>query len=158
MNDRTALYRHFNVEGSLLYIGISISAVVRFHQHHKKSWYYDIANITIEWFDSRSEAEDAERKAIWDEKPAHNIRRTNPYEPEPPARAEQFGPPKYHRAVGYARTSDERQKLEDVGLDAVFYGERGMASIMKGARARDRIYTVQGPAIVATVFGAFDAA
>lgn len=70
---RTALYRHFDVAGRLLYVGISLSAVHRLTQHRTGSpWFNEIAKITIEWFASRTAALDAELVAIRTEHPAWN--------------------------------------------------------------------------------------
>lgn len=71
--ERTALYRHYDAEGVLLYVGIAVSVVGRLAQHAKGShWSSRIAQITVEWFDSREQAEDAERAAIVDEAPMYN--------------------------------------------------------------------------------------
>lgn len=71
---RTALYRHWNADGELLYVGISLKPFQRLDQHKNNShWYGDIANVSVEYFDTRSLAEDAERVAINKEKPLHNI-------------------------------------------------------------------------------------
>lgn len=70
---RTALYRHFDASGRLLYIGISLNAVSRLAQHRITSpWFEDIARIELEWHETRTAAHDAERAAIRDERPIHN--------------------------------------------------------------------------------------
>lgn len=70
----TYLYRHFDKYGNLLYVGISISCVARLSQHRSHShWFTSIAMITIEKFNSRSKAEEAEMDAIGSERPLHNI-------------------------------------------------------------------------------------
>jgi len=72
--DQTSLYRHFSKDDSLLYIGISLSALNRLGQHSSNShWYTKISKVTIEHFDTRTAAMAAEREAIILEKPAHNI-------------------------------------------------------------------------------------
>lgn len=74
MSDRTALYRHFDSTDALLYVGISLSAVHRLAQHKRSaSWFKDIARVEVEWFSTRAEAIAAEREAICDEAPKHNI-------------------------------------------------------------------------------------
>lgn len=78
MNKKTALYRHYNKDGVLLYVGISLSAVARLSQHnHKSCWAHEIVNMTTEWLGSRPEALIAEKKAIKEEKPLHNIAHNN---------------------------------------------------------------------------------
>lgn len=71
---RTALYRHWNADGELLYVGISLNAVSRLAQHRvEANWFDDIARIDIEWHPDRSSADAAERAAIKAEHPLHNI-------------------------------------------------------------------------------------
>jgi excinuclease UvrABC nuclease subunit len=70
---RTALYRHFDAAGRLLYVGISLSAVQRLAQHRLTAhWFERIARIEIEWRDSREEALIAEIQAIARERPECN--------------------------------------------------------------------------------------
>lgn len=70
----TCLYRHFNKGGDLLYVGISISAAMRTYAHEKGShWFRDVETIKVEWFDSPTEALAAEKAAIKEEKPIHNV-------------------------------------------------------------------------------------
>ena len=69
----TELYRHFDSNGVLLYVGISASAIKRFKDHKNGShWSSRVASITIERYETRQEAEQAETNAIVLEKPLHN--------------------------------------------------------------------------------------
>jgi predicted GIY-YIG superfamily endonuclease len=80
---KTSLYRHFDKDGTLLYVGVSLSHFARLQQHKSASMWFDkIANVTIEQFETRAEALRAETKAIINEKPLHNIRKQG--DPEPP--------------------------------------------------------------------------
>lgn len=79
------LYRHFAADDTLLYVGISLSAVYRLAQHRQaSSWFGEIARVSIEKYPSRAEALQAETKAIQTEKPKHNIakRKTKPTRPD----------------------------------------------------------------------------
>jgi len=70
---QTQLYRHFDADGKLLYVGISLSAAHRLSQHNGQSeWASKIASMTVETLASREEALAAERVAIKTEKPAWN--------------------------------------------------------------------------------------
>lgn len=70
----TALYRIFDSEGALLYIGISVDAFRRAKQHRKdKPWGDQIAIITVEHYGSRKEANAAERRAVHAEGPRYNL-------------------------------------------------------------------------------------
>src|SRR6266478_2865693 len=76
---RTALYRHFDKNGNLLYVGVSLNAIERTISHRDKShWHQDIARIEIEWLHSRSAAYYAEKKAIQSEHPRYNNRDASP--------------------------------------------------------------------------------
>ena len=76
---KTALYRHFDAAGVLLYVGISLSAMDRLAQHMRGSdWRDEIANVTVEWFPERSDALTAERIAIADEAPRFNQQHVPP--------------------------------------------------------------------------------
>ena len=67
------LYRHFDKDGKLLYIGTSISVMSRTSHHHKISpWFNKITSITIERFPGRYDAARAEKKAILEEFPVYN--------------------------------------------------------------------------------------
>jgi predicted GIY-YIG superfamily endonuclease len=69
------LYRHFDAEGALLYVGVSLNTITRLAQHRASSmWFSKIARVDIETFDSREAALRAERDAIVREKPLHNTR------------------------------------------------------------------------------------
>lgn len=85
MTDATDLYRAFAADGSLLYVGISFSALERLRQHRSDSvWFPTMHTLTIERFASREEALSAEAAAIKREKPLCNVvhnplnRRTSP--------------------------------------------------------------------------------
>lgn len=68
------LYRHFDGDGTLLYVGISLSAMGRLsgHRHHSE-WFELIRTVTIEKYPSREEAEEAEKRAVLTERPVYNI-------------------------------------------------------------------------------------
>lgn len=69
----TALYRHFDKAGVLLYVGITQNPSARTSQHASLSGWYRFADRTaVEWFPTRKDAEDAERAAICDERPVFN--------------------------------------------------------------------------------------
>lgn len=75
MTEPTALYRHYNEAGELLYVGVSFDPLHRLKQHwgDQKCWVDDIANMTIERFPTRHEALQAEKNAIKKELPKYNI-------------------------------------------------------------------------------------
>jgi hypothetical protein len=72
---RTALYRHFDAAGALLYVGIS-DALSERDRHHRATahWHSQVHRTETEWCLSREHALALEAVAIRFEKPAHNIR------------------------------------------------------------------------------------
>lgn len=70
---KTALYRHYDAGGRLLYVGITERLGVRDRQHRStSSWHDDVAETRTQWFDAREIAIAAERFAIRTEAPIHN--------------------------------------------------------------------------------------
>jgi len=70
---KTALYRQFDKENQLLYVGISLRYGRRIKEHYRGSaWFLDVTHIDLEWFDTREEALTAEYNAIKSEKPKCN--------------------------------------------------------------------------------------
>ncbi|WP_097930877.1 MULTISPECIES: GIY-YIG nuclease family protein [unclassified Streptomyces] len=70
----TALYRLFDEEGVLLYVGIAVDPEVRLRVHaREKTWWPQVAQRSIEWFANRAEAEAAEMQAIVSEGPSRNV-------------------------------------------------------------------------------------
>jgi len=73
------LYRHFDADGRLLYVGISFCAVRRNAQHQRTAlWFPDVRTITIEELPSKSAAVAAERRAITRTKPSKNRKAGKP--------------------------------------------------------------------------------
>lgn len=76
MSEKTpaALYRVFGAEDMLLYVGISEDFGTRWKQHAKiQPWWDEKRRLTVDWHESRPEAEAAERAAIKAEKPKYNL-------------------------------------------------------------------------------------
>lgn len=75
IEESTALYRHYDWEGALLYVGISNDALRRLCQHSERAkWYRQVAKVEIQWLPSRREALEAEARAIRLENPVWNVR------------------------------------------------------------------------------------
>lgn len=90
------LYRMFDRDGLLLYVGISKHAIRRFDQHgREKQWWTAVDRITVEHFPSRAALEHAERVAIRSEAPMHNKQRYGA----------PTGAPRRHAGDQYAFTS-----------------------------------------------------
>ncbi len=76
-SEETTLYRHYDVDNNLLYVGISLSWQKRLKEHKVSSWYKKISNVTLEHHESREKAMYYEREAIKKEKPLYNIQNNN---------------------------------------------------------------------------------
>ncbi len=72
--ETTALYRHYDADGTLLYVGIALSPIARLCEHRDGSaWYDRIATVKIARYPSREDALAAESEAIRTERPLHNV-------------------------------------------------------------------------------------
>lgn len=70
----TQLYRFFDSDGRLLYVGVSLNLISRLRTHETDShWFNRAKTVTIETLNSEDEAFDAEAVAIQTEHPLHNI-------------------------------------------------------------------------------------
>lgn len=79
-----ALYRFWNAEGHLLYVGLTVDPGARWKAHgREKSWWTEVVTVTLEWFPDRDSVEIAEIKAIREEKPRYNVVHNQPVAEEP---------------------------------------------------------------------------
>ncbi|GAA0454020.1 GntR family transcriptional regulator [Streptomyces sp. NPDC046215] len=71
--ERTALYRLYDADERLLYVGITSNPKARMAHHAtSKPWWSTVITRETEWFDTREAATAAEVSAILAEKPVHN--------------------------------------------------------------------------------------
>lgn len=76
VTERCYLYRFFDADGRLLYVGIARDLGLRLAAHHRRAeWWSCVASGTIETHPSRPAAEFAEAIAIHSEHPMHNASR-----------------------------------------------------------------------------------
>ncbi|MGW2371707.1 GIY-YIG nuclease family protein [Kitasatospora sp. NPDC001683] len=67
---RTAVYRLYDTDGSLLYVGITHNLEQRWADHrHWKRWWHLVHRSDIQWFPNRASALAAERAAVEAESP-----------------------------------------------------------------------------------------
>lgn len=70
---RTVLYRMYDADGALLYVGITNNMRRRWIAHKRDKWWIDeVDDVVTEHYESRHEASIAEQKAIRSERPRHN--------------------------------------------------------------------------------------
>lgn len=68
-----SVYRFYNPEDLLLYVGMSENVICRILTHKSdKQWFSEIATIKISKFSSKAEMLEAERRAIASEHPLYN--------------------------------------------------------------------------------------
>lgn len=76
---RTALYRHYDADDRLLYVGITCNPESRGRDHRKTAsralWLDQAVRFTGVWYPTRAAAEEAERMAIRREHPLYNRQR-----------------------------------------------------------------------------------
>ena len=91
---KTQLYRHYDSNKKLLYVGVSLNAAARLAQHRDAApWFDAITDVKIETYPTREDALAAERRAIAEENPACNIQHRQTIkqiEKEEAARAAEF--------------------------------------------------------------------
>lgn len=68
----TGVYRAYDSQDRLLYVGISKDVLDRLGQHRSSGWAQYVTNLTIEYFPTRQQALEAESRAIKDEDPVWN--------------------------------------------------------------------------------------
>ena len=80
MERMSDLYRFYDRNGVLLYVGRSLNAASRAISHKTKPWWPDVANMTVEHVPS-TEIAAAECQAIKEESPIHNLASNSPAKP-----------------------------------------------------------------------------
>lgn len=69
---KAAVYRLYDAEGALLYVGSAYSPEQRSKKHRDKDWWPRVARRTDEWYPSREAAYVAETEAIEEARPQGN--------------------------------------------------------------------------------------
>lgn len=96
---KTAIYRHYDKDDRLLYLGISKEPFVRMHAHQQvATWVDDVARMTIEWVETRERAFELEKQYIIAELPlwngTHNPRNAKPTKAKPQVQTKTAAPAK----------------------------------------------------------------
>jgi transcriptional regulator with XRE-family HTH domain len=120
MGERTALYRFYDIDDQLLYVGITDNIPARWEGHARnKRWWSDVVRKVVEWHDDREAAALAEIAAIVAERPLYNVvhvpgRRSEREETSAPLEVENGRPPaaRFYDAVVSALASRGLNKLK----------------------------------------------
>jgi predicted GIY-YIG superfamily endonuclease len=68
-----ALYRCFDADGVLLYVGCSMTLMARVRTHNQHTtWFNRVHVITLTWFNNNADVHRAEALAITIERPSEN--------------------------------------------------------------------------------------
>lgn len=79
MSERTAVYRFYDKDDVLLYVGVTGDFEVRKSKHALTAkWWPEVARHELEWHSSRLDAFIAEATLIRDERPVHNLHSPSP--------------------------------------------------------------------------------
>jgi len=129
MTEQHGVYRFYDENDTLLYVGCSLNPFSRFMSHRDKPRHL-IRHIEIEWFENRNMAESAEAVAIRREKPLWNKVQ--------PKRALRMSPTHLGKHFGYA---PEEYEPGFAGVDHWFHSETSPFSrVLKVCRPGDVIH------------------
>lgn len=123
----TTLYRMYDLEGGLPYVGISRTPVTRIGREHRAAqpWWIDVATVTMEHFDDRESAASAEVVAIQAESPRWNARsslvapRRSRHRGFPSGRPDRGAPSKAEWLAAYAALAERRWKCARADAEAL---------------------------------------
>lgn len=116
-----AVYRPYDADGALLYVGISKDFGRRWQQHAgAKPWWPQVERMTVEWHDDEASAQRAEVQAIELEHPRYNVARTNAHyratrNPLSPLAQPYMGAAEIAEALGVGR-----QRVQQIAAGADF--------------------------------------
>ncbi|CAL9647890.1 GIY-YIG nuclease family protein [Streptomyces sp. enrichment culture] len=122
---RTAVYRLFDADGALLYVGMSYAPERRIRDHRRqRAWWPQVASISIEWFATRYRASLAEAKAINTENPVHNVHQTPPWRERQRSDALSISPEaRRNRSIGRKAQAAKARALAELCEQGVPYRE-----------------------------------
>lgn len=134
--ERTTLYRLYDANGQLLYVGVTGNPRKRFGDHRRnKDWWGDVSTRSLEWFDTEAQALEMEIRAITTEAPKYNLRSTDAFKAQQSATARAVSPEKRRaRGVGVAARAVYVRTLRELRAQGVPEAE----AQQRAAAARQR--------------------
>lgn len=72
--ERTALYRFYDADDALIYVGVTGELKKRIAAHARKPWWPTVARQTVDWHEDRSDALAIETEDILKHRPQWNMR------------------------------------------------------------------------------------
>ncbi|WP_053638273.1 MULTISPECIES: GIY-YIG nuclease family protein [Streptomyces] len=122
---RTAVYRLFDADGTLLYVGMTYAPERRFRDHRaKRTWWSQVDGISIEWFTTRYRASLAEAKALRTEHPVHSVHQAAPWREQQRVDALAVSPEaRRNRSIGLTAHAARARSLSALCRQGVPYRE-----------------------------------
>jgi len=136
--ERTAVYRIRGEAEALLYIGMTNNPAIRWNGHQLvQPWWDELRTLTVEWYDSRPEAAEAERLAVLAEQPKYNLTYLKPTGPGRERKSPEAIPVEHGRAEIDPRPDDE---------NLLTFDEAGEMTRMGPTVLRRTFAQMEGPA------------
>lgn len=107
----TAVYRFYDADGQLLYVGMTCRPEARFRVHQKTEWWRQQRSVSVVWRPDRDTAAAEELAAIREEGPLHNLAGRFPTQPRRRALWRPWPPQDFSGAVA----ADVRAEIARAG-------------------------------------------
>jgi predicted GIY-YIG superfamily endonuclease len=105
-DEPTALYRLYDANDALLYLGITQDPNQRWAQHRRRQhWWLEVARKEVVWIGCRAQAEATEAEALLVEKPRYDRHLSGIYRNDPPSTVRQHADPEAERKIQAALTA-----------------------------------------------------
>jgi predicted GIY-YIG superfamily endonuclease len=142
MTEPTAVYRFYDKQGALLYVGATRGPQARWRQHaSKRAWWPDVARKTIRWYQAKDAALAAEKEAIRAECPRYNVMHLRPAGPIVDTLTELRAELRANRAILGARLKEARALAVESKASGV--SERRIAELLQVDRMTVRKWLKQ---------------
>jgi excinuclease UvrABC nuclease subunit len=137
--ERTALYRLYDADDVLLYVGVTSDPKRRFRDHRaKRPWWNEVARNSIEWFSTEFRALQAEVQAIGAETPKYNIRSTEAWKAQQSATAKAVSPEaRCRRGVGRAARAVQERVFWKLRAQDVPHDEAARQALLARQRYKE---------------------